>query len=589
MKDTTNFYIEFENKFRGSRDLILGRLKVYQDIYTAFAGQKPGPIAIDLGCGRGEWLQLLQESGIKAIGVDHNPGMSSYSSELGLEVHAGDVLDYLRTCPTGYAAIISAFHVIEHLSFAMLLDLTHEIFRVLQPGGILIFETPNPENLQVGTSTFYLDPTHRAPLPCELVEHICKSAGFARSVIWRLNEPESKSNTQDRILSVITGVSPDYAVIAQKEGTGERISRLDSVFERTMGSSLIEVATQFDNESARQTSIAEAMRAQYDRDVTAFTASCNEAIAQSRRDADQWRDAVKAADERAEGWRDAMKAAEERAEGWRDAVKAADERADHWRDAVKAADERADHWRDAVKAADERADHWRDAVKAADERADHWRDALKAAEERAEGWRGSTEAADERANRQHAELLAAQESLRAKDLRFVELEREARSSSENLSLASWESAQLRATNAENEAAITAMRNSTSWRLTAPIRAVSRFGASFAKGPKALGRALAEKLLTFVRANPYLKRPIMVVASLVPPLQRKLVDFGKIRTTAPESFASPPVSPSVNETEYFGGASEKSVAMGARRRLAPRAEAIFDAVIDEQARAIREGA
>jgi len=160
-----DFYRAFEEKHRGPRELIKSRLQAYLPFITAIKNIYPQPKAIDLGCGRGEWLELLGEHGFDAQGVDLDDGMLKACREIGLNVHTGDAVSFLKNLPNDSQAIISGFHVAEHIPFDDLKILVEEALRSLKPAGLLILETPNPENIVVGTSSFYVDPTHIRPLP----------------------------------------------------------------------------------------------------------------------------------------------------------------------------------------------------------------------------------------------------------------------------------------------------------------------------------------------------------------------------------------------------------------------------------------
>jgi len=140
---------------------------------------------LDLGCGRGEWLQLLKEENIPAIGVDFNTAMIQCCTDAGLEAYVGDALQYLAALPANSLGGLTAFHIIEHLPLDVFIRLIDEARRVVRPGGVVLFETPNPENLIVGACNFYIDPTHRNPLPPALVAFLLKARGFERVEIDR--------------------------------------------------------------------------------------------------------------------------------------------------------------------------------------------------------------------------------------------------------------------------------------------------------------------------------------------------------------------------------------------------------------------
>ena len=214
------FYRAFEERYRGSRELIKGRLVAYRPFVEPLLEVYPSATALDLGCGRGEWLELLVESGFKPIGVDLDKGMLEACLERGLPVEQGDALAYLSALPDESQAVVSAFHVVEHITFDQLGTLVAETLRVLMPGGLLIMETPNPENIVVATRNFYLDPTHQRPIPPMLLAFVAEYAGFARVKTLRLQESKELVNKGDVSLQdVFAGVSPDYAVVAQKHCT----------------------------------------------------------------------------------------------------------------------------------------------------------------------------------------------------------------------------------------------------------------------------------------------------------------------------------------------------------------------------------
>lgn len=181
-------YIAFEDKFRGTRGDIKHRQKVYLPyIQTALAETNNAPI-LDVGCGRGEWLELLQEQNIKASGLDLNTVMIQECRERGLDAQEREVITHLRTLPSSSLAAVTGFHIIEHLPFKVLLSLLDECLRVLKPGGMVIFETPNPENLLVGSYLFYTDPTHLNPLVPETTRFLLEQRGFMKVEIKRLHK-----------------------------------------------------------------------------------------------------------------------------------------------------------------------------------------------------------------------------------------------------------------------------------------------------------------------------------------------------------------------------------------------------------------
>ncbi|KAF1307431.1 glycosyltransferase [Pseudomonas putida] len=244
-----DFYRALEERFRASREVIRSRLEGYTPFIAALRQAKPIPKAFDIGCGRGEWLQLLMEHGLDAQGVDLDDSMLAACQERGLNARNQDALEALQGLPEASLDLISAFHVVEHLTFDYLRALLKEANRTLSEGGLLILETPNAENLIVGTTNFYLDPTHKCPVPAQFLEFLCQYSGFAQSKIVRLQEdPQLKSEEAHiGLWQVLYGVSPDYAIVARKcvPTVGER-DVFGELFAQSYGLELATLAQRHD-------------------------------------------------------------------------------------------------------------------------------------------------------------------------------------------------------------------------------------------------------------------------------------------------------------------------------------------------------
>jgi len=215
-----SIYVAFEDVFRGSRDDIKGRLVRYVDILrNAGAGHLGKPI-LDVGCGRGEWLELLKENNVPAYGVDLNSVMVERAAALGLDARRADALEHMKGLADCAVSAVTAFHVAEHLPFAVLIDFFDEVLRVLVPGGIAIFETPNPETMRVGATTFYNDPMHRNPIPPQVFQFMVSHRGFQDVEIIRLHPFTdgllTQPTTDAEMLDDILFGSQDYAVIARR-------------------------------------------------------------------------------------------------------------------------------------------------------------------------------------------------------------------------------------------------------------------------------------------------------------------------------------------------------------------------------------
>lgn len=179
--DDDEFYHCFEEKFRGSQELIRERQEVYVPIIQKYIKDWSKARFIDVGSGRGEWLDILRENGAQDyIGIDLNARQNAICEEKGHKVLEVDCIKYLADCTANSVDIITGFQIIEHLCMEDLLELLRQSYRVLKPGGLILFETQNPKNLIVGANTFYFDPSHKRPLNPEMVIFFAEWCGYTQ-------------------------------------------------------------------------------------------------------------------------------------------------------------------------------------------------------------------------------------------------------------------------------------------------------------------------------------------------------------------------------------------------------------------------
>ena len=181
------FYSAFEERFRGAEADIAEQLRFYLPWLEKHQIGMPGMPILDLGCGRGEWLSLLSAAGLEAYGVDTNRVFVAACREKGLRVTEEDALAHLRGLPDAHLGAVTGFHIIEHLPLDVLVNLIDETVRVLKPGGLAIFETPNAQNVLVGSHNFYLDPTHVRPIPCLVAQFLLEARGLCNVEILQLH------------------------------------------------------------------------------------------------------------------------------------------------------------------------------------------------------------------------------------------------------------------------------------------------------------------------------------------------------------------------------------------------------------------
>lgn len=212
------FYIEFEETFRGEKEDIKNRFKYYLPFVKEV--MEDSDVILDIGCGRGEWLELLKENQMQAKGIDLNISMVKEAEQQGLEVSHIDAITYLKSVKQKSIKVITGFHIVEHMEFDQLLALFDYSFRALKQGGIIIFETPNPENILVGSCSFYTDPTHKNPIPPSALQFIANNRGFSDVHIHRLHPlKEMHYNGDDKSLQTLFSFfskEQDYSIIGVK-------------------------------------------------------------------------------------------------------------------------------------------------------------------------------------------------------------------------------------------------------------------------------------------------------------------------------------------------------------------------------------
>lgn len=219
------YYLAFEDANRGSRESVLAKLAIY-DNWLATCVPRRGDLTheiVDVGCGRGEWLSYVAQRGYAVLGIDVNAVMIDACLARGYAVRRTDALTFLRSLPTGSVSAVTGFHIIEHLPFDYLFALVKESYRVLVEGGAVLFETPNPENVLVGSHTFYHDFTHRNPITPTAISFLLKYHGFVAIDIIRSSPypEEAKVPGNDPLTERVNGhlCGPqDFAVTGRKTG-----------------------------------------------------------------------------------------------------------------------------------------------------------------------------------------------------------------------------------------------------------------------------------------------------------------------------------------------------------------------------------
>lgn len=185
--DDDAFYSALQAHFRTDSARMEDHFRQYlPHLVAARAGTADRPI-IDLGCGNGEFLDLLKGQGLEAVGYDSSPAAITDCRRRNLVSERGELLEVLSQRPNASAGAISLMHVAEHLPPSLLRSVIKEAARVLARGGLLIIETPNPENLTVGVINFRLDPTHQQPIPPQYLQFVLSHYGYEGIRLLRLS------------------------------------------------------------------------------------------------------------------------------------------------------------------------------------------------------------------------------------------------------------------------------------------------------------------------------------------------------------------------------------------------------------------
>ncbi|MEK0313659.1 class I SAM-dependent methyltransferase [Cohnella sp. 56] len=215
-------YKKFEDRFRGPEEsLVAGQLEAY----LPFLANKN--TIVDLGCGRGELVEALNNIGKYTIGIDLNKDLVIHGREKGLEIINDDMISWLREDKNEKHDAITCLHVIEHLYPHQIVELVNGAYDNLNENGILIIETPNPETLYNLAFGFTIDLTHKKLIHAYTMRFILEEAGF-RDIVVKHLAPTDKSvalekteisrindENVDKINTLLYGYM-NYAIIGRK-------------------------------------------------------------------------------------------------------------------------------------------------------------------------------------------------------------------------------------------------------------------------------------------------------------------------------------------------------------------------------------
>ena len=222
-----DFYFNFEKKFRGSRESIINRISIYDSLIQLIIEKNQENKFLDIGSGRGEWLQKWDNKVSSCIGVEVDLNMINYCLNKGFEVLQGDAIKTLSNIETESISVITIFHTIEHLDNKYLNQLMTACYRVLDKNGLLIIETPSIDNILVSTKSFYIDPTHVNHIHPDGLSFLIEQKGFSKAAYFYINEGPLSTDSSTKMTKILNGVAQDIAFVVTKS---EKTSQL--IFEK---------------------------------------------------------------------------------------------------------------------------------------------------------------------------------------------------------------------------------------------------------------------------------------------------------------------------------------------------------------------
>ncbi len=206
-------YSKFAERFRGSEEYVKSGQRFYLPYFEGCRN------VLDIGCGRGEFLEMMRDAAIPARGIDIGAESVAGCRLKGLAAEIADVFRYLASLEEGALDGIFCSQVVEHLPPERLPELIRLCAERLERGGVIAIETPNPECLAIFGTHFYLDPTHTRPVPHPLLMFYLEEYGVGQMELRRLSPAVETMPALGSLPEDFRGAffgSLDYAVIGRK-------------------------------------------------------------------------------------------------------------------------------------------------------------------------------------------------------------------------------------------------------------------------------------------------------------------------------------------------------------------------------------
>ena len=208
--DPDTFYFLLENLFRGSTEKIKKRQSIYLPYVTEAHANSKGLFFLDAGCGRGEFLTLLDGHGIPARGVEISRLAIDLVNKANINVTLSDVFEYLKGLEDNSLIGLSMFQVIEHFEFKNIHTVLKTAFTKISLHGVIILESVNPY-CPTALGRFYLDPTHKKPYAPDLIKFMLEWYGFEKVRIIYLSPVPKRLYFKEAVRNY-----QDYAVLGKK-------------------------------------------------------------------------------------------------------------------------------------------------------------------------------------------------------------------------------------------------------------------------------------------------------------------------------------------------------------------------------------
>ena len=242
-------YLSFENCFRGDEKKIISNLAHYNALIDVLMRTDSNHVFVDVGCGRGEWLQKWQGKVDRAVGIEIDADMIALGRAKGLDIIEADVLTGLDQFKDKSVSLITIFHVIEHINHEKLSKLLSACYRVLNDYGVLIIETPSIDNILVSTNSFYVDSTHISHINADRVQFLLQTKGFDQSKLFYIHGGPLKNSNFTKLTRVLNGIAQDLLIVASKSKLqSENIFSFNTRWESSIDSGIttLQAAIDFD-------------------------------------------------------------------------------------------------------------------------------------------------------------------------------------------------------------------------------------------------------------------------------------------------------------------------------------------------------